>query len=138
MPLRQRIVPYETDFCDFIARWMIHPRLGQALFIMAATLPFPISMISGHRTPERQQELSDAGRPAADPQLSTHLSCPAGGADVWPGVAVTDAVKAELGAAGVRAGLRWGGGSPVDPRTGIPSDWNHFDLGPRSTYTWQA
>lgn len=39
--------------------------------------------------------------------------------------------KVELGVAAVENGLRWGGGSPRDPETGIPRDWNHVDTGPR-------
>lgn len=137
MPLPQRIEPYETDFCGVLERWMIHPRLAQALFTIAARAPFGISIISGYRSPARQAELEAQGRPTADPNLSTHLSCPAGGADVRLDVAVTDAVKATFGRLAVEAGLRWGGGSPVD-QNGIPSDWNHVDLGPRSGYDWQV
>ncbi len=98
---------------------------------LAAALPFGISIISGYRTPETQEALRRAGRPTAHPDLSTHLSCPATGVDLWPDVAVTDVVKATLGATAVQIGFRWGGGSQVD-ENGIPSDWNHFDLGPRA------
>jgi len=138
MPLAQRIDPAGmTDICPFLTRWMIHPDLARALYKMAARAPFGISIISGYRTPDQQEALKREGRPAADPSVSTHLSCPAGGADVRLDVAVTDAVKATFGRLAVEAGLRWGGGSPVD-QNGIPSDWNHVDLGPRSGYGWQV
>jgi len=98
---------------------------------MAKKAPFPIQIISGYRSPEKQRQLKYEGRPAAPVDLSTHTACPSQGADIWPGIAVTRVVQAQLGEAGVTSGLRWGGGSPVDPSTGIPSDWNHFDLGRR-------
>lgn len=120
------------DWCDLSRRWLLHPELARRLVTMAAKAPFPIQIISGYRSPAKQQALRYEGRPAAPVDKSTHTSCPATGADVWPGVAVTRVVQAQLGEAGVIAGLRWGGGSPVDPSTGIPSDWNHFDMGPRS------
>lgn len=130
----QRIDPDASieEQCLLGARWKIHPDLLAALMLMADILPFTITIISGHRTKERQAELSKEGRPAAPDELSTHRSCPATGADLMPTVAITNAVKASLGAAAVAAGLRWGGGSPVDRSTGIPSDWNHVDLGPRA------
>lgn len=117
--------------CALSLQWGIEEQLASRLQAMAGRTEFPISIISGLRTPQEQKALARAGRPAAPVGVSTHLSCPATGADVMPQIAVTNIVKARLGAEGVRAGLRWGGGSPVDPRTGIPSDWNHFDLGPR-------
>jgi len=91
-----------------------------------------VSIISGERTVREQDALRRSGRPTADNDKSTHLDCPATGSDLMPQIAVTNVVKARLGAEMVLAGLRWGGGSPVDPETGIPADWNHFDLGPRA------
>lgn len=32
----------------------------------------------------------------------------------------------------MKSGLRWGGGSKL-LETGLPSDWQHVDLGPRTT-----
>lgn len=87
-------------------------------------------MISGYRTPEQQEELIREGRPAAPVELSTHTTCPATGADVRVATFPTDAIKATWGRIATEHGLRWGGGSPRDDR-GIPSDWNHVDLGPR-------
>ena len=120
------------DWCGLSSRWKLDPTLAQRLTAMAARAPFPVQIISGYRSPEKQRQLKYEGRPAAPVDRSTHTSCPATGADVWPGIAVTRVVQAQLGEAGTIAGLRWGGGSPVDPQTGIPSDWNHFDMGPRS------
>jgi len=119
------------DGCRLAAKWGIVDELAFRLNIMSESLEFAVSIISGLRSTREQISLGRAGRPVADIDRSTHLSCPATGADVMPQIAITDVVKARLGTEGVRAGMRWGGGSPVDPRTGIPSDWNHFDLGAR-------
>lgn len=120
-----------SDWCGLSKRWLLDPTLAQRLVQMAARAPFPVQIISGYRSPEKQRALAAEGRPAAPVDRSTHTSCPATGADVWPGIAVTRVVQAQLGEAAVVAGLRWGGGSPVSPTTGIPSDWNHVDMGPR-------
>lgn len=129
MPIPEKI---GDDPCSLSGRWLICPRLAERLVAMASRLPFPVQIISGYRTPEHQLALGREGRPVAAVDRSTHTSCPATGADIWPGVAVTRVVQATMGEAAVVAGLRWGGGSPVDPNTGIPSDWNHVDLGPRA------
>lgn len=121
----------ETDVCQLIERWLIDPRLAVRLVVMASKLPFPISIISGYRSPEEQAALTAQGRPTAPLGRSTHTSCPSTGADLRVGLAVTRTIQARFGLAAVESGLRWGGGSPVDPQTGIPSDWNHVDLGPR-------
>jgi len=125
----QAITP-ETDLCELANKWKIDPVLAAALISMAERLPFPFQIISGWRSREHQEQLIRGGK-GAPVDRSTHCSCPATGADLWPNVAVTNVVKATLGEAATIAGLRWGGGSPVDPDTGIPSDWNHVDLGPR-------
>jgi len=120
------------EFCGFTARWGIAPELGRGLQRMQLHFPSTLSIISGSRTPAQQAALRDEGRPAAPDQLSTHLDCPlATGADLSTGTAPELAVKIALGLAASLAGLRWGGGSPIDPETGVPSDWNHVDLGPR-------
>ena len=120
------------EFCNWVARWGIHPQLGRMLQNMQANFPTTLSITSGKRTADEQDALRDAGRPTAPNNLSTHLDCPwATGADLSAGVAADPAVKIALGLAASLAGLRWGGGSPVDPETGIPSDWNHVDMGPR-------
>lgn len=123
----------DVDVCELAGTWGISVELATRLVAMSTEVPFSISIISGFRSREQQLELEQAGRPTAPDHLSTHRSCPATGADLWPAVAVTDTVKASLGAAARLAGLRWGGGSPIDPGTGIPLDWNHVDLGPRRT-----
>lgn len=123
--------PINGDVCGLMRRWLISRELATRLVRGASFLPFSISIMSGYRSPEKQRALKEEGRPAAPVDRSTHTSCPATGADLWPNIAKTRVVQATMGEAMVRAGLRWGGGSPVDPATGIPSDWNHFDLGPR-------
>ena len=130
----QRIDP-RGDPCTDYARWLVSPVLMEKLQRAAGTLPFDVFIISGYRSCEEQQALAAAGRPAADCHLSTHVAtCPATGADVKLSVPALPMIQAQFGQAVVFAGLRWGGGSPVDPETGIPSDWNHVDLGPVSSH----
>lgn len=132
MPLPETIPAPATELevCQLSQRWIIHPRLAYLLAKMATEVPFALQIISGFRTREHQLELAAQGRPAADPQLSTHCTCPAIGADLRiMGLDPGPYEKALFGAAATRVGLRWGGGSPPDPKTGIPSDWNHVDLG---------
>ncbi len=92
----------------------------------------PARIISGFRTDVEQIALGRAGRPAVHPSISNHTVCPARAVDISLGLGPTRAMKATLGRIGVFNGLRWGGGSPVDTG-GLPSDWQHFDLGPRHT-----
>lgn len=119
---------------ELVERWGIAPELAVRLMLMADTFRIRTSsglrIISGFRTAEEQRELEREGRPAAPDRLSTHRGCPATGADVSPELAVTPSVKVLLGEAAMLSGLRWGGGSPRDAN-GIPTDWNHVDLGPR-------
>lgn len=128
MPL-PRIVT--DDWCILALIWGVSDKLASRVSKMAEGLEFGIRVISGLRSEREQNALRRSGRPAADNDKSTHLACPATGVDLMPNIAVTNVVKARMGAEGVFAGLRWGGGSPIDPETGIPQDWNHFDLGPR-------
>ena len=133
MPLREKVpTPGDRDaICAFALRWTIDQELADRIIVMQTMFPHPLQIISGYRTREEQAELERQGRPAALDHLSTHRSCPATGADLWPlGVTIVPAVKAAFGDAAMRARLRWGGGSRPDER-GIPSDWNHVDLGPR-------
>jgi len=130
MPLATIVSP-ESDPCQVSDYWGISEDLALRVINGASRLEFPVSIISGLRSNEEQNALRRSGRPAADNVRSTHLSCPATGVDLMPQIAVVNVVKARLGTEMHLAGLRWGGGSPVDPETGIPSDWNHFDLGPR-------
>ena len=130
MSLPQTIDPH-GDPCDLVERWTLEQELADRLTLMAGMVPFPIQIFSGFRTAAEQDQLREEGRPAAPNELSNHLACPSRAADVKPQIAAVPMVIAQLGSAAVHAGLRWGGGSPVDPETGIPSDWQHVDLGPR-------
>lgn len=132
LSLAQVIDPNRPDMaCDLVRRWQIHPLLALRIVGVATALPFPLAIISGFRTDEQQRRLGASGRPTAPVDVSTHTECPASGADLWPTVAATSEVKATMGLRIVENGLRWGGGSPVDPQNLIPSDWNHVDLGAR-------
>jgi len=130
MHLMETISP-ETDPCGLADRWMISQILARAIVSMTSLLPFKLRLMSGHRTEAHQDELRRQGRPTAAPGVSTHTSCPSTGADITSAIAATKDVKQLFGAAALQVGLRWGGGSPVDPDTLIPSDWQHVDLGPR-------
>lgn len=136
----QSVPPRATDgqLCQLVDRWGITYSLALKLSRMAEQLPFGISIISGARTKESQDQLTRQGRPTADWNRTTHADtdehgCPrlATGADLRTAVAPVASVQATFGQAATLAGLRWGGSSPVDPNTGIPSDWNHVDEGPR-------
>jgi len=98
--------------CEISARWKVSPLLAFRIVAMAVRLPFSISIISGFRTRTQQSALGSAGRPTAAFERSTHTSCPATGADIWPTTAATNQVKGMMGLAAVEAGMRWGGGSP--------------------------
>lgn len=126
-----QILNRESDPCQISQRWRVTLSLARKLIAVGVATPFPVSIISGFRTVESQNLLRRKGRPTAANDRSTHLTCPATGADLRIGAAVTRVTQAVLGNEIFRAGLRWGGGSPVDPETGIPSDWNHADEGPR-------
>lgn len=131
MPFAERLGSVTgVPVCDLSMRWGISGELAERLTLGADHLEFPVAIISGLRTEAQQDALRRDGNPAADNDRSTHLSCPATGADVWPQITIVPAVKGRLGAEMVLAGLRWGGGSQLD-ESGMPSDWNHFDLGPR-------
>lgn len=123
-----------VDACTLRAEpWSLHPELAERLAgtLDQAETETGISwrIISGYRSEQKQEELRRQGKPTAPPGCSTHTRCPSEGADVWPATLPTRALKATFGRIAVEHGLRWGGGSPVDD-AGIPSDWNHVDLGP--------
>lgn len=130
----QRIVA-GMDPCAVSRRWRVRLDVVERILRMARLFEGetgrPVTIISGYRSPEKQRALRRQGRPAADPARSTHTSCPATGMDVTIGIAPTRVLKATLGRIAFEAGLRWGGGSRADSG-GIPSDWNHFDVGPRA------
>ena len=120
----------ETDPCTLAAKWRLERDLALGVVFMGNLFPFDLQIISGYRSPEQQQELIDDGV-GAPLHLSNHVTCPSRAADLWPLVHPANQIKIEFGRVAQLAGLRWGGGSPADPTTGIPSDWNHVDLGPR-------
>lgn len=130
--------------CAIANKWGVQPLLIHRLTEAQRMLPFDLWIFSGARDREEQEALRDEpGSQAAPFELSTHADtdergCPrlATGADVQPadaGIRVITAAVAQMGMAVTLAGLRWGGGSPVD-EAGIPSDRWHVDLGPRSTH----
>jgi len=133
MPAVERIS--ESNACDLSSVWMVDPdvmaRVVRAAVQMEAETGQPVWIISGARSESKQDELRRRGRPTAAPGVSTHTSCPATGVDVRIGFLPTKVTKIIWGRIAVFEGLRWGGGSKVDPQTGIPSDWNHVDVGPR-------
>jgi len=126
------------DPCLLSARWGLALVLADKLVRLARDAPdLGLMIISGFRTCEEQVALAASGRPAVDCERSTHVACPATGADLWTTPSPVDGsgalnrpVVARFGAAVTFAGLRWGGGSPVNA-WGAPTDWNHVDLGPR-------
>ena len=91
----------------------------------------PVDIVSGFRTRAEQVALGREGRPTAPDDKSTHRSCPATGVDISLGIFPVGAQKATWGRIVMLNGLRWGGGGPVDPDSGIPVDWQHVDRGPR-------
>lgn len=122
------------QLCAFATKWRIDWNLALALQRMTCMLEQElrgIAIISGWRSCAEQRRLEQEGRPAASCETSTHTSAVATGADLQLLIAKTNVTKARLGYYVAMAGLRWGGGGPVDPQTGIPLDWNHVDLGPR-------
>jgi len=125
-----------TDPCELVAQMGVSGELAarvvRAALIFRSLTGHDFEAISGFRTCRQQEQLAARGRPAAPCDVSTHTSCPATGMDFrLGGLFGSDVVKSLFGSAAVQAGLRWGGGSPLDPETNIPSDWNHVDLGPR-------
>lgn len=132
--LREEVIT-EADVCALANRWGVRPDVMDIVWRSALQLEFEtgrtVWIISGFRTRVEQRELERAGRPTAPDELSTHRSCPATGVDVWLGPLPSNLLKATWGRIAFFNGLRWGGGGPIDPETGIPKDWAHVDLGPR-------
>ena len=161
MPL-PRAVTADSDPCALSSEWKVDQRVTVLLVLLIRLMARDprligivtgLRIISGFRTIAEQIELAQQGRPAADPQLSTHTTCPATGVDLR----LNDHMDPEndigdrglwlaVGEIAESIGLRWGGGSanatwwrPQDaPRIAgtrvrdyYPSDFNHFDLGPR-------
>lgn len=127
----QRLDP-AGDACELAFKWRVDVELAQRLILFARLFPHPVQIVSGFRTRSQQAAEKD-GAPI---DVSTHTSCPATGADLqvigWSKPTAPTEVRRAFGGAVQAAGLRWGGGSRVDPQTGLPTDWNHVDLGPRA------
>ncbi len=123
-----------TDICDQAERWGTDPNTLALTTLAAASFEKEtgrsVRIISGFRSEKEQENLRRRGRPTAPDELSTHRSCPSTGIDVDIGAGPSSVLKATWGRNVVEVGLRWGGGSNVDP-SGIPVDWNHVDMGPR-------
>lgn len=123
--------------CSFAAKWRISSDLARKLLELQAAIAPQLQIVSGYRTPSEQQALIDSGEQAAAVNVSTHCSCPATGADVqvigWTKRTAPLEVRRVFVGAARLVGLRVGGGSKADPKTGLPTDWNHVDLGPRTT-----
>jgi len=132
----------DTCVSSLSLRWLISEELAGKLVDLASRVPFGITIFSGHRTEEEQDKLRAEGRPTADNDKSTHVECPATGADIrftlgGANINILDVEQnaswVQLGGIANLLGLRWGGGSPMDSTGIIPTDRNHFDLGPRKT-----
>lgn len=133
-----RVTPIsDVVICELANDWGLSPSLALKLVQAQEELPFELWIFSGARSPSEQAAVSSTPF-----ERSTHADrfseeCPrwATGADVQPvspAVRLSGAAVAQMGAAFVRQGLRWGGGAPVGD-DGIPvgnERW-HVDLGPR-------
>ena len=135
--MSELLVTALTQPCELVLEFGVSQELAErvvmGLAFFRSTTGHDVEAISGFRTCRQQEALGRRGRPAAPCDISTHTSCPATGMDFrLPGLYETDLIKSLFGGAMIRAGLRWGGGSPEDPETNIPSDWPHVDLGRRN------
>ena len=123
------------ELLAFLNRWQIREDLAHLALELGEcylrTVGSTLFIISGYRTFDEQARLILQGRPAADPSVSNHTVLPALAFDIASDPVPTKSQKQYLGQCARCIGLRWGGGSPFD-EDGIPSDWAHFDLGPRS------
>jgi len=133
-----------ADFCEFVAEWQVTETLAAKAMALGCRFTegggFALRIISGGRTCEQQNRLRAAGRPAASCARSTHVlegGRLATGFDIAtptgvgpPGSPSADLVWRTIGALAQLEGLRWGGGSDILV-SGVPTDPNHFDLGPR-------
>ena len=132
MPERE-ILTDGTD-CDIATRWAVSLDVVRRVRLAAQDFHTEtgrqVWIISGFRTVEEQNRLRAQGRPTADNDRSTHLSCPATGVDISLGARPSGFLKATWGRFTLIHGLRWGGGGAV-AESGIPLDWQHVDVGPR-------
>jgi len=135
-----RVEPFDmAQLCAMASAWGVAPTLVDKVVKAASTLPYDLWIFSGSRGREHQTEIS-----ATPFDESTHADEDANGCarlatgldvqPISPGVRVSLTDVAQMGAAMVLQGLRWGGGAPFDD-TGFPvgnERW-HVDLGPRPT-----
>ena len=123
-----------SDPCVLAETWAVDPDVMLKVFRASELYEnftrSPVWIISGFRTFLEQMELGRRGRPTARDDLSTHRSCPATGVDISLGSFPSRDKKLFWGQMAQSVGLRWGGGSDVDPG-GLPVDWQHVDGGPR-------
>ncbi len=120
----------ETDPCVLAEQWGLVDELAERLIAMSGDAEdLGLMIISGQRSCREQEALARSGAPATSCAKSTHVQCPATGADLWTTPTPVISVRARFVASGFRVGLRVGGGSPIGT-DGIPIDWNHVDLGP--------
>lgn len=146
MPLPQALGG--LDPCALADRWGLTGDLATRLVFLADRWKSlglgALIIFSGRRSRTQQGALGRQGRPAAPFSTSTHADedlegCPrfSTGADVKPAT-ITDEPISRAGlinafhALAESMGLRAGGGSALDT-FGNPTDWQHLDLGPRST-----
>jgi len=127
---------FTSVYAQVAGTFAVRPDVAEkaALLVVVYELLEPgrrATILSGYRTAAEQAQLERAGRPAAADQLSNHRAYPALAVDVSIGGLPSLAQKQLLGLVGQVIGFRWGGGSPLDPH-GVPTDWQHFDLGPRA------
>jgi len=133
MPERE-ILTGRSD-CDIARRWAVS--LDTVKRVRLAAEDFntetgrQVWIISGFRSVAEQNRLRRQGRPTADNDRSTHLSCPATAVDISLGARPSNFLKATWGRLTLVRGLRWGGGGAV-AESGIPLDWQHVDVGPRT------
>jgi len=132
MPERE-ILTGRSD-CDIATRWAVSLDVVRRVRLAAEDFNTEtgrqVWIISGFRSVAEQNRLRRQGRPTADNDRSTHLSCPATGVDVSLGARPSNFLKATWGRLTLVHGLRWGGGGAVT-ESGIPIDWQHVDVGPR-------
>ena len=107
-------------------------RVASSVAIYSLRTGRAVRIISGMRTEDEQNALRRTGRPTADNNKSTHLSCPATGIDISLGFAPSRFEIVTWGEIAMTQGLRWGGGGKVN-EVGVPLDWQHVDRGPRRT-----
>mgnify|MGYP000105578445 CR=1 FL=1 len=133
--------PFENgcDIALFSTGWSLRPelvcRLGALGGAWRDEMGSTLWLFSGGRTCMEQERLAAEGRPAASCEVSTHVIGPlrrfATGADVGFDRTLTTPELVRFGQMAECLGLRWGGGSDKD-YSGIPFDFAHVDLGPRS------